>query len=71
MAHEFLCKPDGFVTVTIGEKEYGIENIKRVKTHANDDDSSCYWTIQVCEEDIKGNIKQGGKTNENYVHQRH
>ena len=41
---------DTFVTVTIGDREYLIKDIRTKRTHANRDDSSVYKTIY-CEED--------------------
>ena len=49
-----LNKPDGFITAMVGEKEYVIENIRRVPTHANCDDSVMHWTLQLAE--CGGNI---------------
>lgn len=51
LARELLNRTDGFITVTIGEEEYVIDGFTRTKTHANLDDSMCYWTV-VCK-DIK------------------
>lgn len=42
------------MTVSIGEKEYGIRATKKVKTHANMDDGVTHTTL-VCDELI-GNI---------------
>mgnify|MGYP004660980261 CR=1 FL=1 len=50
LAQELLSKEDNFVTVTIGHREYMIDGIKKVKTHANLDDSMCYWTFECHEE---------------------
>ena len=47
-------RPDDFVTATIGEKEYVIEKIKRVATHANIDDNVTHLTLQLRE--CEGNI---------------
>ena len=49
LARELLSKPDGVLTATIGEEEYVIDGFTRTKTHANLDDSMCYWTI-VCKD---------------------
>lgn len=54
LAKELLGRPDDFITASIGEKEYVIDNIQRVKTHANTDDSIVYWTI---------NLRNGGTGN--------
>ena len=50
---------NGFITATIGEKEYAIENIQRVKTHANADDSFVYYTLNLCESSSSGCMKKG------------
>ena len=57
LARELLNKPDGFIIATLGEKEYVIENIKRISTYANIDDSIINWTLNLrsCGE---GNIKR-------------
>ena len=55
MAHALLDRPDEFITMMFGEKEYGISNIKRVATHANMDDTVTHLTLQANEE-MKGNI---------------
>lgn len=56
LAKELLNKPDGFITVSLGELEYIIDSLKRVSTHANVDDSTIYWTLKLRE--IEGNIKR-------------
>ena len=57
LARELLDKPDAFITVLFGEKEYMINKIRRIPTHANMDDSSTYLTLVVGEECV-GNIKR-------------
>ena len=57
MARELLSKPDAFITVSIGEKEYMIDKIRRVSTHVNIDDSSTYLTL-VANVECEGNIKR-------------
>ena len=47
LAKELLSKPDGFITATFGEEEYMIENYQRKSTHANLDDISMYWTLNL------------------------
>ena len=42
---------DTFLTVTVGNREYIIKEIRTKKTHANADDSSVYKTLY-CEEEI-------------------
>ena len=54
LARELLSKPDGFITVTYGDEEYIIEDIKRVFTHANIDDSVMHLTL---------NLRYGGNGN--------
>lgn len=54
LARELLSKPDGFILIANGEKEYVIDNICRMSTHANIDDSVMYWTLQLKE--CEGNI---------------
>ena len=49
LAQELLSKEDNFITVTIDNREYMIDGIKKVKTHANLDDSVMH-TVLVCEE---------------------
>lgn len=57
LARELLNKPDGFLVATDGDKEFVIDNIRKVSTHANADDSVLYWTLHLreCE---SGNIKR-------------
>lgn len=55
-ARELLNKQDGFLTATYGDKEYVIENIQRVKTHANIDDTITYWTLNL-RDCNQGNLK--------------
>ena len=47
LARELLNKPDAFITASIGEKEYVIDNTQRVWTHANVDDSISYLTLNL------------------------
>jgi len=58
LAKELLSKPDGFIVAMNGEEECVIKNIKRARTHANLDDSSTYWILNLCECE-EGNIKIG------------
>lgn len=55
LAKELLSRPDDFVTVTCGEKEFSIESIQRKASHANVDDYTMHWTLNVREEEL-GNI---------------
>lgn len=57
LANELLNKPDNFITATVGEKEYVIENIKIITSHANIDDSTTYLTLNLCDCG-NGNIKR-------------
>lgn len=52
LAKELLERPDGFLTVTLNGKEYAIEDYHRTKTCANDDDSTLYWTLNLCNDDF-------------------
>lgn len=54
LAKELLIKPDGFITATLDGKEYVIEDIQRIPTHANIDDTVMHWTL---------NLRNGGKGN--------
>lgn len=57
LAKELLNKPDSFITAIIGEKEYVIENIKRIATHANVDDSVTHLALNL-RDGGEGNIKR-------------
>ena len=57
MAKELDNKADGFITVTVEDKEYTISGIRRVATHANVDDYTTHWTI-LTENGVTGNIKR-------------
>ena len=46
---------DSFITVVIGDREYIIDHIKSVKTHANMDDS-CIHKALICNEMSGKNI---------------
>lgn len=50
LARELLNKPDGFLVVNVGDKEYMVESIQRKQTCANRDDSIMYWRINTKEE---------------------
>lgn len=56
LAKELLDKEDSYITITIGEKEYVISDVKRVKTHANADDTTIYLTL--VGDECSGNIKR-------------
>lgn len=49
LAKELFDRPDDFITVTLQDKEYGIESIKRVATHANVDDGTTHLTLKLKE----------------------
>lgn len=57
LAKELLQRPDKFLTVTIGDEEYVVDNIQCIHTHANRDDSVTHWTLNV-RSGGKGNIKR-------------
>lgn len=56
LAKELLNKEDSYITITIGENEYVVSDIKRVKTHANADDTTIYLTL--VGDECSGNIKR-------------
>ena len=57
LAQELLRKPNGFINATIKEKEFIINNIQRVFTCANKDDTEVYWTLNL-KPDETGGIKR-------------
>lgn len=57
LAQELLSKPDGFITVSFGEDEYVIEDIRRKSNHSNEDDWCVYWTLN-CKYGGNGNVKR-------------
>lgn len=54
LARELLSKPDEFLTVLVENREYTIDHIKPIKTHANMDDMVVHMGL-VCRENT-GNI---------------
>ena len=54
MAKELLSRPDDFITVVDEEREYIIEGLKTVATHANIDDSVTHLSLKLRE--CGGNI---------------
>ena len=54
LARELLNKPDGFLTATLGDREYVISDYKRIATHANTDVGVTHWTL---------NLRVGGRGN--------
>ena len=57
LARELLNKPDGFLTATLGDREYIIEGYSRKATHANIDDGITYLTLNL-RDGGHGNIKR-------------
>ncbi len=57
LAKELLNKPNGAITATFGEDEFVINNIKKIITHANIDDSVMHWTLNL-RDGGNGNIKR-------------
>ena len=49
-----MSRPDDFITAVDDDREYVIEGLKRVTTHANIDDSVTHLALQLKE--CKGNI---------------
>lgn len=56
LARELLNREDSYITITIGENEYVVSDVKRVKTHANADDTTMYLTL--VGDECSGNIKR-------------
>lgn len=54
LVRELSDKPDDYITVTVGDREYSISHTKMIKTHANIDDGVMHRTL-VCDE-MSGNI---------------
>ena len=54
LIRELSDKPDDYITVTVGDREYSISHTKMIKTHANVDDGVMHRTL-VCDE-MSGNI---------------
>ena len=54
LIRELSDKPDDYITVTVGNREYSISHTKMIKTHANVDDGVMHRTL-VCD-DMSGNI---------------
>ena len=57
LARELLSKPDSFISAADGNKEFVIENIKRVPTQANNDDIVMHLILNL-RECGNGNIKR-------------
>ena len=49
LARELLSKPDAFLVAQDGEREYVVENIRRIGTYANPDDKTMYISLQLKE----------------------
>lgn len=45
LARELLSRDDDFITILIGDREYVIKGIKKVRTCANKDDSSVHTAL--------------------------
>lgn len=56
LAQQLLQRPDGFLTAKHNDKEYVITGYERASTCANYDDTTLYWTLNLCE-CRNGNIK--------------
>lgn len=54
LARELLNRPDEFISAITDDKEYGIESIKRISTHANKDDGVTHLALKLKE--CEGNI---------------
>ena len=47
LARELLSRPDDFITAVDDDREYVIEGLKRVTTHANIDDSVTHLALKL------------------------
>ena len=56
LARDLLKEPDTFLTATHDNEELVIDGYKKVATHANIDDSVMHWTLQLREDECKGNL---------------
>ena len=56
LARELLNREDSYITITVGENEYVVSDVRRIKTHANADDTTMYLTL--VGEECSGNIKR-------------
>lgn len=57
LATALLNRNNSTVTATLNEEKYVIENIQRVFNHANIDDNSSHWTLNL-RDGGRGNIKR-------------
>ena len=57
LAKALLDRNNSAVTATLNEEEYVIESIQRVFNHANIDDNTHHWTLNL-RDGGKGNIKR-------------
>ena len=55
-AKELLNRPNCFLTAMIDDKEYEIRSIKPIRSHANSDDGSVYYTLMLNE--CEGNLRR-------------
>lgn len=52
LAKELLSRPDLMITATHGDREYSIRDYQMVVNYRNYDDSTAYWTLNLCSERI-------------------
>lgn len=57
LAITLLDRNNSAITATLNEEEYVIESIQRVFNHANFDDNTPHWTLNL-RDGGKGNIKR-------------
>lgn len=57
LATALLDRNNSAVTATLNEEEYVIESIQRVFNHANIDDNTAHWTLNL-RDGGRGNIKR-------------
>lgn len=48
--------PDFFLTATHDDKEYDIRSIKPIRSHANSDDGTVYYTLML--DECSGNLRR-------------
>ena len=54
---KLLCKDNANITATINNEEYVIESIQKTFNHANIDDNTSHWTLNL-RDGGRGNIKR-------------
>lgn len=52
LAKELLSRPDLMITAIHGDREYSIRDYQMVVDYRNYDDSTAYWTLNLCSERI-------------------